>query len=430
MNQTQKQETPQAAYFKSLTLENVKCFKEKQTIDFSENGQKPAQWTVILGNNNTGKTTILTSIITSFITQINAEGYNYVINLNLHEKLSDLDMSNITNIEKYYDEEYRTFEYSQIELFYGCSLNRDCYFKSEKFSLRKFLKLKAEEREKFIPVKFAYGVTRKIGKNNLTEESHGMESLVFGKELIDVEDWLIQLHLTSQKVEKAKIQLEKVKRVLTTGLLPDVQEITFFTEQESPFRTFIRFKTDYGEISLKDLGYGYQTMLSWVLDFVKRMFERYPNEENPLTMPAVVLVDEIDLHLHPDWQRKIIAFLSHHFPNTQFIVTAHSPLIVQSAESINVVLLEKIKDHVIIKQPQIKTFKGWTIEEILSELMGLEDKTLSDSYLALMKQFDEGLDEDDFEKAEHAYHELDKILHPESTQRKLLRLQMSSLIPA
>ena len=52
-----------AAYFKSLTLENVKCFKGKHTIDLSDGNDKPANWTVILGNNNTGKTTIVKALV-------------------------------------------------------------------------------------------------------------------------------------------------------------------------------------------------------------------------------------------------------------------------------------------------------------------------------------------------------------------------------
>ncbi len=157
------------------------------------------------------------------------------------------------------------------------------------------------------------------------------------------------------------------------------------------------------------------------------MFEHYPDSENPLHEPAIVLVDEIDLHLHPEWQREIISFLKEKFPRTQFIVTTHSPLIVQSAEDINLVLLKKEENHVVIEQPKLKTYRGWTVEEILSELMGLDDKTLSDDYLKLMQQFDEALDKDDYKKAKNAYDELDKILHS-SHQRKLLRIQMSSLM--
>ena len=185
-------------------------------------------------------------------------------------------------------------------------------------------------------------------------------------------------------------------------------------------------------MKLREVGYGYQVTLAWVVDLAQKMFVRYPYPEsgNPLHEPAIVLVDEIDLHLHPEWQRKIISFLKTQFPRTQFIVTTHSPLIVQSAEDINLVLLKKEDNHVVIKQrTDIKTLRGWTVEEILSELMGLDDKMLSDDYLKLMQQFDEALDEDDYKKAKNAYDELDKILHPTSHQRKLLRIQMSSLMP-
>jgi len=141
------------------------------------------------------------------------------------------------------------------------------------------------------------------------------------------------------------------------------------------------------------------------------------------------LVDEIDMHLHPEWQRKIIQFLSHHFPKTQFIVTSHSPLVVQSAENVNVVLLNKEGDKTIISQPDIKTFKGWTVVEILEELMGLEGKTRSEYYLQLIQQFDEALDQENAEQAVQLYEKLSEILHPASTQRKLLRIQMAGLTP-
>ena len=129
-------------------------------------------------------------------------------------------------------------------------------------------------------------------------------------------------------------------------------------------------------------------------------------------------------------QRKIIAHLTKYFPNTQFIVTAHSPLIVQSADNINVVILRKEGDHTIIEQPKIRNFRGWTVEEILSDLMDLDGKTMSQTYLDLITAFTEGIENDDFEKSQNAYKGLDKILHPRSELRKLFRLEMTSLTPS
>jgi len=104
-------------------------------------------------------------------------------------------------------------------------------------------------------------------------------------------------------------------------------------------------------------------------------------------------------------------------------------LVVQSANKINLVLLKKKCNQVTISRPQFTTYQGWRVDEILDELMGLGEKTQSESYLALIKQFDEALDQEDYAKAKMAYEKLDNILHPESHQRKLLRLQMSSLMP-
>jgi cytochrome c553 len=96
---------------------------------------------------------------------------------------------------------------------------------------------------------------------------------------------------------------------------------------------------------------------------------------------------------------------------------------------VNLVLLKKdpISHNVSIEQPNISNFKGWTVEEILTDLMDLEGQTMSNTYLELMQQFEEGLDADDFEKTNHAFQELNKILHPESKQRKLLSIQMTNL---
>ena len=94
--------------------------------------------------------------------------------------------------------------------------------------------------------------------------------------------------------------------------------------------------------------------------------------ENPIAEPAIVLVDEIDLHLHPKWQQTVIDYLSERFVNTQFIVTAHSPLIIQSKRTANVILLDRDGDKVVARQ-DLDAIKEWRVDQILtSDLFGLE----------------------------------------------------------
>jgi predicted ATP-binding protein involved in virulence len=108
-----------------------------------------------------------------------------------------------------------------------------------------------------------------------------------------------------------------------------------------------------------------------MVDLASRMVEAYPASSNPLAEPAVVLVDEIDLHLHPRWQREIMGYLTERFPNTQFIATAHSPLIVQAAADANIAVLRREGDRVVIDN-DVKTVQGWRIDQVLtSDLFGV-----------------------------------------------------------
>ncbi len=123
---------------------------------------------------------------------------------------------------------------------------------------------------------------------------------------------------------------------------------------------------------LQNLSLGYRTLIAWMVDFASHLFDRYPRSENPLAEPAIVLVDEIDLHLHPSWQRKLMGYLSDLFPNTRLIATAHSPLIVQAATNANIAVLRREGDHVVIDN-DVEAAKNWRIDQVLtSDLCGLE----------------------------------------------------------
>lgn len=435
MNSSKKitEQTPPPAYFASLEITDVNCFHGKQSIDLSDGNGKPAMWTVILGNNNTGKTTLLKCLadlepitVVSVIDQVQKE---------LHPRISTKGISFIQHIDSLSNGINRKIQCTWI------GIDENWYFETtDPISNGAMLEYwSGHSRFPFGIISnaiiYGYGTSRKMGNTSLTETENQEDNTASlfhdNATLINAEEWLVQTDYASKNgIESAKFRLEKIKHLLTSGLLPDAKSFECrSTETNGKINNFVEIETDYGWVKLRELGYGYQVTLAWVVDLAKKMFERYPEKENPLHQPAIVLVDEIDLHLHPEWQRKIISFLSEQFRCTQFIVTTHSPLIVQSTENINLVLLKKEENHVVIEQPKLKTYKGWTVEEILSDLMGLDGKTLSDDYLKFMQQFDEALDEDDYKKAKNAYDELDKILYPASHQRKLLQIQMSSLMP-
>jgi predicted ATP-binding protein involved in virulence len=200
-------------------------------------------------------------------------------------------------------------------------------------------------------------------------------------ELPNAEEWLLQTdHAAKSGKTNAQNRVDQIKHVLAnpdSGILPDVDDLRFAEQEGDTSPPRVEFHTPYGWVTIDKLSLGYRTMIAWVVDLARWLFDRYPESDNPLAEPAVCLVDEIDLHLHPKWQRKIIDFLSERFPNTQFIVTAHSPLVVQAAQDANIALLRRVEvgdgdDHVEIHN-DMEPVGNLRVDQILtSDLYGLE----------------------------------------------------------
>ncbi len=92
-------------------------------------------------------------------------------------------------------------------------------------------------------------------------------------------------------------------------------------------------------LELEQLSDGYRNLLALILDFARRLAQANPNWDNPLEAPGILLIDEIELHLHPQWQQRIIPNLRTVFPNTQLIVTTHSPQVLTTVEREKIAIL-------------------------------------------------------------------------------------------
>lgn len=122
-------------------------------------------------------------------------------------------------------------------------------------------------------------------------------------------------------------ELEAV-RLAIIKVFPDIKEPHIMVR---PLRFAV--KMDNEILDIMQLSDGYKTLLSLVIDLASRMALANPGMQNPLEAPAIVLIDEIDLHLHPEWQRKVVGDLLNAFPNAQFILTTHSPYIIESVNN-------------------------------------------------------------------------------------------------
>ncbi|MFL6195235.1 MAG: AAA family ATPase [Thermoanaerobaculia bacterium] len=139
-------------------------------------------------------------------------------------------------------------------------------------------------------------------------------------------------------------------------LLPGIQGLDLDPDDERPSPVFEsnRFEIEIGGQRLKIpatwLSDGYQAMLSWVADLLGHALLDLNGSADPQELRGIVLLDEIDLHLHPTWQRKIVPLLRRIFPKLQFIVNSHSPLVLAGFEREEIILL-KFEDGKVVQDP-------------------------------------------------------------------------------
>jgi len=366
----------EGVYFLSLELEGVRCFGPKQILDLSDGSGRPAPWTIILGNNGVGKTTLLRSLVWLVPDRF------FRLQEERYAPKGFVGHSFLTPIA------WRPFRHASERSKFGATLFRGDLGGREKGNTLPVVMDLVESGpgsiSNTVPAAFSslncygYGATRRMGAGTLTDHKDaGATDSLFLEDvpLRNAEEWLLQADYAAAKDSPGKKAAEdkrdRIKQLLL-DLLPEVLDIRFVAGAKESSAARVEFETHYGWVGMRDLSLGYRTLIAWMVDLASRLFEQYPESPDPLAEPAVVLVDEIDLHLHPKWQRVLTSYLRERFPNTQFIVTAHSPLVVQGAEDANIAVLRREGDHVVIDN-DVEAIRGWRVDQVLtSDLFGLE----------------------------------------------------------
>jgi predicted ATP-binding protein involved in virulence len=141
-----------------------------------------------------------------------------------------------------------------------------------------------------------------------------------------------------------------------------------------PLQFLIDWKQNQSQQTLRvdQLSDGYRTTLAMVMDIASRMAEANPDNEDILSTEGIVLIDEVDLHLHPGWQQRIIADLMNTFPKIQFIVTTHSPQILTTVKREQIRILGRnIERQYIAEIPQSETYAELS-HDVLQAVMGVD----------------------------------------------------------
>ena len=377
----------ESIYFLSLEIENVRCFGGTQVLHLSDSNQRPARWTLLVGDNGVGKTTLLQCLSWMRPEPYFPPGQNTRESIQpwLHDQ-DPPDMAKLlrngacsTTLKAEMVEiptlDSRVSPNSRVTTGIQLSASNNALSDAQ---------LTVNEPEKTgKPFVIAYAANRFMGNRNVDkltnlderEEAKRSDLLrVDSTELFDAAQVFSKLEHSALKGNVgSKRRLDSMKHALADILpfISDPKAIDIVDPEESSHG--LTFRTEYGEIPLDGLSSGHRTATAWIIDLASRLLRQYPDSPQPLAEPAVVLIDEIDLHLHPRWQRKIMRQFSDHFKNVQFVATTHSPLLITSVSDVNVAVLKQTEegDHVTIENDP-GVIEGWRFDQVLVNLFELE----------------------------------------------------------
>ena len=124
---------------------------------------------------------------------------------------------------------------------------------------------------------------------------------------------------------------------------------------------------DGEELIVNQLSDGEKCALAMVGDLARRMAIANPNAKDPLEGDAIALIDEADLHLHPSWQRRLASAFAETFPNSQFLLSTHSPAILSHLKAESIWILERTGKGIEASRPS--NSYGQRVDRILEDIM-------------------------------------------------------------
>lgn len=177
---------------------------------------------------------------------------------------------------------------------------------------------------------------------------------------------------------------------------------------------------------LEETSAGFQAVLSLVFAIVE-WIEGTNDEEHAYIPDATgtVIIDELDVHLHPEWQLTIRKSLATLFPKLQFIITTHSPHLITSAEAGELIVLPELSRRVCV-EPTSQKYSGWNTDEVLEEIMGvsnLENK----EYAILLNQAMDFVEARNINALKESISKLENIVHPSNTILHVLKIKLAQL---
>ncbi len=344
-------------YIKKVTLTNVRCFEHVE-FDLSS-GRDVRKWGMILGDNGVGKTTLIRSIAMGLCDKTGAASL-------LQDTFGDWVR---------WDERKATIKIDLLDGDKEYSIETTIYHEPDS-------KLETVNRDADKEKNFPW--------ENMFVCAYGANRSIIGSEIFDrysLADSVFSLFNYTIALQNPELMLRRrVKnQVETDEVCGWLDEVLMLEEGSTRLdEAGIKIKGNWGRhVYLGSAPDGHTAMLSWVLDMLGwATLKGLKDKKNELY--GIILIDEIEQHLHPKWQKYIIKLLHKVFPNLQFIATTHSPLCAigtancENADKVCSLLALRQEDDHVRGQDKIKPPWGRRADQVLTSLLFELDTSRSD----------------------------------------------------
>ena len=197
-------------------------------------------------------------------------------------------------------------------------------------------------------------------------------SVVSDEELIQK---MIDLDYKGYRQEKPEIkkvlhEIGSIASEITEGF-----PIEFLGIAEDKEGLYPEFKTPDGKMPINVLSQGTQSVIQWIGLLLIGYAEYYNFPKNLEKKRGVVIIDEVDAHMHPSWQRRILPTISSHFPNLQIFCSSHSPFVLAGLKIGQAQLLRRDNNGKVIVSRNEKDIVGWSTDEILRNFLDITNAT-------------------------------------------------------
>jgi hypothetical protein len=267
-----------------------------------------------------------------------------------------------------------------------------------------------------------FGYTRLDGvlRDPDTQSFQHQQAALDGIAVADVKQWFSNRYLMEPHGAKwPQYRLNNLALAKTFFSLLDA-EVVLSHVDSSTFEIFL--DTPSGKIPFEYMSAGFRTSYGLIFGILKEIeFRKLNVSANEFT--GLILVDELDLHLHPTWHGPMLRALEAAYPRSQIIVSTHSPHMIQNARPDNLIILPRfgnVPRKLEGVDPEFGLI-GWTVEEILRDVMGMEDPR-PPAFAKMMETYENAVTRRNKQAVEEAKAKVLRALHPSSLVRQIIEI--------